>query len=144
MAESVENRIDLGKAIKMRFLNGNTLPEIAEYFKVSKQAAHQALAPFKDIIQDQNILTTYQENYSNILRNANMQLMQAMHDPDKIAGASLNNVAYAFNTVANHLRLEENKSTDNVGFKGMIDHIKKSADNLDTMQDALAEQLFAD
>jgi hypothetical protein len=72
-----------------------------------------------------------------------MQLMEAMHDPDKIKGASLNNIAYAFNTVANHLRLEENKSTDNVGFKGMIDHIKKSADDLDAVKDALFDDLKA-
>ena len=137
-------KIDLNKAVKMRFLNGNTFPEIAKYFKVSTQAAEQALKPFKNLIADKNILKTYQENYSAILRNSNMRLMEAMHDPEKIQGASLNNVAYAFNTVANHLRLEENKSTDNVGFKGMIDHIKKSSDDLDTMQDALSEQLFSD
>ena len=137
-------KLNISKAAKMRFLNGNTYQEIADIYGISKQSVQQSLKPFADIMQGKEILKTYQENYSDILRNANMQLMQAMHDPDKIAGASLNNVAYAFNTVANHLRLEENKSTDNVGFKGMIDHIKKSADDLDTMQDALSEQLFAD
>lgn len=137
-------KIDLNKAVKMRFLNGNTEPEIAKYFGVCKQAVNQALKPFANILQGQDTLKTYKDNYAGILRNSSMQLMQAMHDPDKIAGASLNNVAYAFNTVANHLRLEENQSTENVGFKGMIDHIKKSADNLDVMQDALSEQLFAD
>ena len=129
--------VDLPKAIKMRFLNGNTLPEIGKYFGVSKQAAEQALKPFKDILRDKHTLQAYQDNYADILRNTNMTLMQALHDPDKIKNASLNNVAYAYNVAANHLRLEEDKSTDNVGFKGVLDHIKKSADDLDTMKDAI-------
>lgn len=133
-------KIDLGKAIKLRFVNGLSEPDIGKHFQVSKQAINNALKPFSNILQDNEVLKEYHANYTNVLRNANMVLMQGLFDPKKMEGASLNNVAYAFNTVANHLRLEENKSTDNVGFKGIIDHIKKSADDLDTMKEAIFSQ----
>ena len=144
MPEQTVDKIDLNKAVKMKFLHGNTDETIGKVFGVTRQAVNKRLKPFHDLLEDKTTLTVFQDNYADILRNSSMRLMQAMHDPKKIEGASLNNVAYAFNTVANHLRLEEGKSTDNVGFQGLVAHIKKSADNLDTMQDALSEQLFAD
>lgn len=134
-------KIDLDKAVKLKFLHGNTDENIAKIFGTSRQAVTKRLKPFHDILTDQGTLDTFRGNYTNILRNSSFTLMQALHDPDKIEAASLNNVAYAFNTVANHLRLEENKTTDNVGFQGLVAHIQKSADDLDNMKDALFEAM---
>ena len=125
-----DSMIDLPRAIKMRFLNGNTYTEIGKLFNVSKQAIEQALRPFKRLMADQNSLQAYNDNYKSILKNANMVLMGGMLDPDKLKDASLNNVAYAFNTVANHQRLEEGKSTDNIGVSGVVDVLIKDRDGL--------------
>lgn len=44
---------------------------------------------------------------------AEEQLIASLLDPDKIAKASLNNVAYAFQQIHTARRLEEGKSTEN-------------------------------
>ena len=128
--DTYKDKVDLSRAIKMRFLNGNTFQEIGDHFGATRQAIEKLLKPFKRLMQDQGALQAYNDNYRGILKNANMVLMGGMLDPDKLADASLNNVAYAFNTIANHQRLEEGKSTNNIGVSGVVDVLLKDRDGL--------------
>ena len=44
-----------------------------------------------------------------------MQLMASLLDPERLAKASLNNVAYAFTQIHQAGRLEQGKTTENIG-----------------------------
>jgi hypothetical protein len=133
-ALQVVDKIDINKALKLKYLHKNTDEMIGKVFGVTRQAVNKRLKPFQELMTDQSTLEAFQGNYTNILRNASMLLSRGIVDPKKIEAASLN-------TVANHLRLEENKTTDNVGFQGLVAHIQKSADDLDNMKDALFEAM---
>jgi len=67
-------------------------------------------------VQSPEIIEQYQNSRANLLTSAELQMVQAMMDPESIAKASLNNRAYAFTQVHNARRLEEGKSTSNVSY----------------------------
>ena len=106
--------LDLDKALKLRFVNGLTEPEIASYFGVSKQAVNQQLMPFRKLMAGEGMLKTFENNYDRILTNVSMILISDMLDPAKREKASLNNVAYAFTQINQALRLHRGESTLNV------------------------------
>lgn len=131
------DRLDLSKAVKQKFVNGLTDQEIGDQFGVTRQAVNKALKPFKEIMQENNTLQTYQDNYTKVLRNSNMLLMGDMLNPEKRKAASLNNIAYAWDKIATHLRLEENKSTENVSLRSAVDLLIKDSNDLNELKESL-------
>jgi predicted DNA-binding protein YlxM (UPF0122 family) len=104
-----QGRVDLKKAIELRYKNQLTMPEIAEIFGVTKQAVHQQLSKVEKLIKGDMHLEAFRQNRINILEGAEFELISDLQK------ASLNNVAYAFNQVHNARRLESGQSTANIG-----------------------------
>jgi hypothetical protein len=116
--------VDLSQAVKLKFINGLTDPEIGRLQGVTKQAINQALEPFKVLMSDNNTLKTFEDNYDRILTHVNMQLMSAILDPVKIKKASLNNVAYAFTQINQALRLHRGESTATIDVHNSTTQLK--------------------
>ena len=105
--------IDIGKALKLRFENGLTYKEIAATLNCSKRGIIKALKPFISLLTHPESLEHYKANRSKFLNAAEQRFVAEMVHPDKLKSASVNNLAYAANTVHNMYRLNEDKSTQN-------------------------------
>lgn len=133
------DKIDVEKALKMRLKNGLTFQEIADHFGVSRQAIHQRLSRFIDILGDADTIKAYEEHKPSLLSAVENKLLQQLIDGDKLEKASLNNAAYAFNTIYQCNRLERGKSTENVSIKSITEHYSKELDRAKDLLKTLEE-----
>jgi predicted DNA-binding protein YlxM (UPF0122 family) len=116
------NRIDVQKALKLR-LQGNSFSEIGAVFGVSPQAVEQRLDGFKEFlagITDIGQLESYAEERKSILNAAEMTLLRSVLDEEAIKKAPLAARTMAFGVLYDKRRLEEGKSTENLGILGKL------------------------
>ena len=118
----VYNRVDIGKALKLRFQNNLSFQEIGKQLGVTGDAVHKRLKKFKKLISDPEANKAYEENKTNFLAAAEQELLVNLVDDKKIKDASLNNIAYAFQQVSNFNRLAQDKSTQNLDIRSMQVH----------------------
>jgi transposase len=120
--KKVINRIDVQKALKLR-LQGNSFSEIGTIFGVSPQAVEQRLDGFKEFlsgITDIGQLESYTEERKSILNAAEMTLLRSVLDEEAIKKAPLAARTMAFGVLYDKRRLEEGKSTENLGILGKL------------------------
>lgn len=91
--------VDVTEAIKLRLKHNYSYQQLADRYNVSKQAVHQALRKFTAILNRPDSISTFNEIRSDVLTAVEIKLIQSLLDPDKHKSASLNNVAYAYNTI---------------------------------------------
>mgnify|MGYP001583849458 CR=1 FL=1 len=119
-----KRKIDISEALKLRLVKHWTYQEIGDKYGATKQAVHDALKPFNDLIKDPEAIQAYQENKANLLTSIEMELAKSMIDGGKLKDASLNNVAYAFNNVFNANRLERNQSSLNISVRTVVSDLE--------------------
>jgi hypothetical protein len=132
--KKVINRIDVQKALKLR-LQGNTFEEIGAVLGVSKQAVEQRLDGFKEFfrgITGIGDINAYAEERKQILSAAEQTLLRSVLDEQAIQKAPLASRVMAFGVLYDKRRLEEGKSTENLGILGKLiisseDELGKSA-----------------
>jgi predicted DNA-binding protein YlxM (UPF0122 family) len=107
-------KVNMGKAIKLRFKNGLSYQAIADYLNCSKSAVHKALKPLEKLIRNPNEIESFKLQRTNILTGVEMKLIESLVDEEKHKKASLNKAAYAFQQIHNARRLEEGLSTTNL------------------------------
>ena len=127
--------IDVKEALKLRLTKGYTYQEIADKYGVTKQAVHKQLKSLVNILEDTNQAQAYKLHKQDILTNAEYLMLVDMCDPDKREKASLNNAAYAFNTIFQANRLESDKSTSNLAIDGILAQKAEAQQNLQDLQD---------
>ena len=128
-------KIDIGKALQLRIEGKLTYKEIAKQLGHSKQGIIKALKPFINLLKDPGAVSAYNHNRSKFLNAVEMELVAEMVDPDKVKKASINNIAYAANTVHNMYRLNEGQTTQNTG--NIVHVLLDLKKDLDTWQDKL-------
>jgi hypothetical protein len=104
-------------------LRGYTYQDIAAVMGVTHSTIIEGLQRFAAVLDaagDPQVLDAYKDHRSNLLSAAEMTLLTDLADSGRRQKASLNNVAYALGQVANLRRLEEGKTTENVGHAGEI------------------------
>ena len=129
--------IDINKALELRVKKGMTYKDIGTYFDCTKQAVQQALKKFTALILEPGELAAYRGVKGEILESVEAHLLNDLVDTDKRQKASLNNTAYALNTVANMTRLENNLSTSNISYRDM----SKSLEELTRERQQLQESM---
>lgn len=109
-----QRKFDHGAALELA-LQGWRYSDIATRFKVSESSIKNALAKYQHVLTglQHGELESYRKNRTELFTLTERELMGSLLDPDKIAKASLNNVAYAFQQIHTARRLEEGKSTEN-------------------------------
>lgn len=113
-ARAKSRKFDYGIALELA-LKGWATQDIADKLKVtypSVAAALRRYAPLLEQLQP-GCLEAYRQQRTNLFTAVERELMTSLTDPAKMAKASLNNVAYAFQQVHTARRLEENRSTNN-------------------------------
>ncbi|MDH4327453.1 MAG: helix-turn-helix domain containing protein [Nitrospira sp.] len=96
-------------------LKGLPYQDIANKFGVHVTSVKQALSKFQHILNDlqPGAVEAYRHRRTELFTMAEREMIASMVDPAKIAKASLNNIAYAFQQIHTARRLEEGKSTEN-------------------------------
>lgn len=109
-----QRKFDHGAALELA-IQGWRYSEIATRMKVTESSVAQALFKYQHLLNglQHGELNAYRKNRTELFTITERELMGSLLDPDKIAKASLNNVAYAFQQVHTARRLEEGKSTEN-------------------------------
>jgi len=125
------NRVNIGKALKLKYFNGVSEADIAKTQGVCKQAINKALKPFQELFKDSQAIEFVSDNYRQTLSMVNSRLLLELVDAKKLKDASLNNTAYTMGVVSKELRLEQGKATDNTDVMiNQINDIKSNAVNL--------------
>ena len=130
-------KIDLTKAVELRLKKGMSYADIGRFFGVSRDTARLALKRFNDMLVAPAEVTAYQASKAEILENVELQLLSDLTDTDRRQKASLNNVAYALNTVANLTRLERGQSTANISYIDMTKSLEEIQAQRKQLQEAL-------
>jgi hypothetical protein len=88
-------------------------PYIARSLGMSTTTVRTRLAQFEAVFEELRNVESYESLRGKILTAAELKLLKSMVSPEKIAKASLNQVAYAFRQTHDARRLEHNQSTSN-------------------------------
>ncbi|GJQ48606.1 helix-turn-helix domain-containing protein [uncultured Candidatus Kuenenia sp.] len=126
-------KIDIGRALELRFKNGMSYGEIARHFGVSKSYVHGILQRFTNLIREPEELEFYEKYKTKLLSSAELKILEKLMDDETIKGATLNNAAYAFQNLFNANRLERGKSTANID----IHHTQEEVEALDAEYEEL-------
>jgi predicted DNA-binding protein YlxM (UPF0122 family) len=108
------NRVDVGKALKLRIEKGLSYEEIANLQGVKKQSVYNALKKFKGLIEHPEEIQSYVDNKSKLLSAVELELIAKIADPKVINSADLSSLASSFQRLDNINRLEQGKSTANI------------------------------
>ncbi len=128
-------------------LTGMTQQEIGDIYGVTPQAISLKLKGIWDILDKEN-LDAYKINKVNLFTAVEAKMLQELLKPSRLKKASTGNIAYAFDKIALHNRLEQGLSTENIAVKDvsadLIDKAKQASDNLAKLKAKLAEQTVND
>ena len=111
-----QSKLDLSRVLKLRLVNKLTYPEIAKQFGCSKQAIHKALGRVAHLMDRPEALDAYQDHKDNILAAAQLEVIDNLVDPVRLKKASVNNLAYAAQSLDNMIRLQRGETTSNIGY----------------------------
>ncbi len=143
--DSNVKKLDPFEVYKLRLQNRLTFPQIAGIFGCSAQAAHQCFTKFSEALGETGDVEAYTNAKQALFSQAEERLIASCLDPDKLAKASLNNIAYAFTQIHTALRLETGKSTQNIStlskLIGQADAGLFKADNSAHMNQSTVEPL---
>jgi DNA-binding CsgD family transcriptional regulator len=112
--DKTPNKIDVGKALKLRLVKGLAYEEIAKQLGCAKSTAYKCIHDILALVDNPKANRAFAENQVNIMQGAERVLLGYMLDPENLKRASVNNLAYAFQQIHNARRLESGLSTENV------------------------------
>src|SRR5687767_2398047 len=95
-----QRKFDHGAALELA-LQGWRYSDIATRYHVSVSAVGQALSKYSSLLNglQHGELETYRKHRTELFTETERRLMCSLTDEDKLAKASLNNVAYAFQQI---------------------------------------------
>jgi transposase len=108
-------RQDTAGLLKLRLEQHLSYDQIALLTGLSKGTVYDRLIWVEKLVKDPEQLTAYESQRPKLLSGVEAALLAELTNPDKVEKASLNNVAYAFGQIHQARRLEQDKSTSNIG-----------------------------
>ena len=134
MAGLPRKEIDIEQALDLKYNKNMTDKEVGEVFGVSQQVMNSRLLKFKKLLLNHDEIKAFESNKVKILTSTEIRLMQDIVDKEKRDKASINNIAYALNVVANMNRLEQGKSTSNISYADMGQSLKEMQAECDELE----------
>lgn len=107
-------KVDVQKALNLRVNNKLSYREIAALQGNHPTSVHKALQRFLPDDKSRD----FQTNKADILNKVQMMIVEQV-DSKRLKGASLNNLAYAFQNFHNSERLDRGESTSNVDIRSI-------------------------
>jgi hypothetical protein len=106
-------KIDKWKAYLL-WTNNHSFSDIALKYNCTPQAVQQALQPIIKTMLSPQEVSDYKKKKTDLLDSAECKLLGALIDDERIKKASVNNLAYAVQSINNINRLEKGLSTQNI------------------------------
>ena len=129
----VSDNFNLAKAIQLRYKNGLSLQEIADYFDIPKTTLDCRLNAVLRFLPDAEEVEMYRQNKAALLDALEWKVYVNMSDEQKLKDASFNNLAYGFQNICTQNRLEKGLATqivDTVAIVGTIDDLRRREDEI--------------
>ncbi len=111
---------DTARLYQLHFEQGLSFTEIGKLYGTSKQAVFDRVHRLLQHLPNREQVEVYKVNKPTILNAAEMKVLGYMLDDEKLEKASLNNAAYTFTQLNQARRLEEGKTTVNIGLKTQL------------------------
>lgn len=124
-------KYDLAEMWKLRFKHNLSINQIADKMGCSKVTVWRKLEKYINMLPNADEIKSYQEHKSQYLTGLELKVYEEMCNPEKLKDASLNNLAYSFQSLYNANRLESGKSTSNISVaevNGTIADLQAQAD----------------
>lgn len=111
--------IEQRKLAQMLSLAAKNVPaaQIARCIDMNERTVQHRLKKFDKLFKELKNVKDYENVRADLLSATELKMLKSLMSEDKIAKASLNNVAYAFQQVFNANRLTRGQSTANVDTK---------------------------
>ena len=127
--KSLAKPYTLTNILEYRLL-GMTQQEIGDIYGVTPQAISLKLKGIWDILDREN-LDAYKTNKVNLFTAVEAKMLQELLKPSRLKKASTGNIAYAFDKIAIHNRLEQGLSTENIAIKDVAGKLLDKANAAD-------------
>lgn len=126
LAENSISKFPLDQAIKLRFINGLSIRELAEKYKVSPQAITQKLSRFQALVTNPEEVKTYKDNRADLFAAAQQQILDSLtslsaEEKKALTLRQPGAMALWFNSLFNNERLDRGQSTNITGYSTMSD-----------------------
>ena len=131
--------IDIKRALTLRLQNKLSYGKIAELLNAPKSNVHYHLRSFEKFISDPLAAEAYFDNKNQLLNAVEFKLAQEMLNEDKLKSASVNNIAYAFNTVAQQGHLARGEATQNIQYHVLSQSVEEMDKDLERLERELGE-----
>lgn len=120
------DRIDLSKAINLRYFKGLDCTQIGKQFGVTKQAVHKALKRFDTLILKHGVEQAFNKYEHNILTTAKLKLLEQIVDPERLSNTSVKDASLSYEKLDKSLNLKEGKATSNVQHLNITPELEKA------------------
>ena len=127
------NRIDLNRALRLRFHNNMSITEIADVFGVTKQAVSKRLKPYT---QTSGNIEEFKKYKSDMLHEKQFAMLREL-TPDKIKSMSAYQLTGMFSMLYDKTRLEDGESTENVSIDEINQRLRERQREIDELKKAL-------
>ena len=87
----------------------------------------QRLNRFTAFLEAPDAIAGYRNHKAALLESVELRLAASLMDPDKLKGASLNNVAYSIRQVSDILRLEKGLATSHTSLMWLVQSADEAA-----------------
>ncbi len=119
------------KLFQLHFEQSLSFAEIGRLYGTTKQAVYDRLHRLMQHLPNKEQVEVYKANKPAILNAAEMKVLGYMLDDGKLEKANLNNTAYTFTQLTQARRLEEGKSTVNIGLKTTLVEAAQQHNDID-------------
>jgi len=131
--------IDLVDIYRLRYVNRLSWAEIAKIGNTSAPNVIQRYNRFVANLPEPEEVELYNQQRAELLTQAELTLLKQIFDKEKLAKASINNIAYAFTQVFQARRLESNQSNINIAIAEVVDRKRKLAQEIASIEAEIAK-----
>ena len=111
---------DVIKLYQLRVERGLSFGEIGQMYGVTKQAVYKKLNRLFEHLPNQENIQAFKDNKPTIMDGVTMTLLAQAVDPERLKKGTVNQFMYGAEIADRIKRLEEGKSTVNIGLKTQL------------------------
>jgi len=111
---------DTIKLYQLRVERGLSFGEIGQMYGVTKQAVYKKLNRLFEHLPNQENIQAFKDNKPTIMDGVTMTLLAQAVDPERLKKGTVNQFMYGAEIADRIKRLEEGKSTVNIGLKTQL------------------------
>lgn len=130
---------DLSKAMTLKLKHNLSYEQLASHFNIPSSTICDRFKALTTLLSKKD-LQTFREHEADLVDSAKACLLGEITDTDRLKGASVNNIGYVWDKLANHSLLLAGKATANIEIRISDD----MSAHLDDVATSYSDKLLAD